>query len=92
MSLNLDKIEEVYGKSTVAKIGEDLELFSNNIMYLDSIGFKHIEDLVELYPYSFIQEEDVFKDKVNKLMDKLGVESIEKIMENTELWSDVDES
>ena len=92
MSLNLNTIEEVYGKSTIASIGEDIDLFTKNIMYLDSLGFKHIEDLVELYPYSFIQEEDVFKEKVQKLMDRLGVESIERIMENTELWGDVDES
>ena len=92
MNLSLDKIEEVYGKNTITIIKEDIDLFINNINYLKTRGFNHIEDLVELYPYSFLQEEDVFQNKVNLLMDRLGVESIEKIMENTELWSDVDES
>jgi len=92
MNFSLDHIEEVYGKSTITVIKDDLDLFINNINYLSKLGFNHVEDLVELYPYSFLQQEDIFQDKVNNLMEKLGVESVEKIMSNTELWSDVDES
>ena len=91
MSLNLDSIEEVYGQNTLLIIKDNIDTFKNNINYLESIGFYSIYDLVELYPYSFIQNEEIFCEKVNNLVNKLGVECVEKIMNNTELWGEVDE-
>lgn len=88
--MNIEKLTEIYGNSVARVIYDNIDAFTNNIKYLESKSFTNIMDLVHLYPYSFIQEEDEFIEKVDNLIEKLGVDYIEKINENYELWGDVD--
>jgi len=88
--MDIDRLTEIYGKSVARVIYDNIDAFTNNIKYLETKSFTNIMDLVGLYPYSFIQEEDEFIEKVDALIDKLGVDYIEKINNNYELWGDVD--
>ena len=88
--MDIDRLTEIYGKSIARVIYDNIDAFTNNIKYLEDKSFENIMDLVGLYPYSFIQEEDEFIEKVDALIDKLGVDYVEKINENYELWGDVD--
>lgn len=88
--MDIDRLTEIYGKSIARVIYDNIDAFTNNIKYLEDKSFDNIMDLVGLYPYSFIQEEDEFIEKVDALIDKLGVDYVEKINENYELWGDVD--
>ena len=89
--LDMDRINEIFGKSMIANIRENQEDFIKNIKYIQSLGYKDVYNLVELYPETFIQDSSVFEEKVNDLLDSLGVESFEKIDENTEIWRSLNE-
>ncbi len=91
MDLNMNRINEIFGKSMINEIKENKEEFIKNIQYVFSLGYKDVYELVELYPETFLMDPTIFKEKVNKLLDSLGVESFEKINENLELWGSLDE-
>ena len=88
--MNIDRLTEIYGESIARVIYDNIDNFTANIKYLESRGYYNVLDLVSLYPYSFIQEEDEFMEKVDTLIDKLGIDYVEKINNNYELWGDVD--
>ena len=88
--MNIDRLTEIYGESVARVIYDNIDAFTNNIKYLEERGFSNVLDLVGLYPYSFIQEEDEFIEKVDTLIDELGIDYVEKINNNYELWGDVD--
>ena len=91
MKLNLDKIEEIYGQSSIYEFYENKENVTTNINYLTSKGFKDVYDIVETYPYIFIIEPEEFKKKVSNLIEHLGVEYIEKLEEDFTLWGEIDD-
>jgi len=88
--MDVDRLTEIYGNSIVEFINDNMDTITSNIKYLESRGYTEVADLLVLYPYSFGQEEDIFKEKVDKLIDTLGVDYVEKIKNNFELWGDVD--
>ncbi len=92
MNLDMDRINEVFGKSMIFNIQANKEDFLQNIKYMQSLGYKNVEELVELYPETFLLDTTIFQEKVDLLLEKLGVESFEKIEENIELWGSINES
>ncbi len=92
MNLDMDRINEVFGKSMIFNIQANKEDFLQNIKYMQSLGYKNVEELVELYPETFLLDTTIFQEKVDLLLEKLGVESFEKIEENMELWGSINES
>ena len=92
MNLDMDRINEVFGKSMIFNIQANKEDFLQNIKYIQSLGYKNVEELVELYPETFLLDTTIFQEKVDLLLEKLGVESFEKIEENMELWGSINES
>lgn len=91
MKLDMNKIQDIFGKSSISEIKENKEEFIQNIEYVLSLGYKNVYELVERYPYTFLMDTDTFQEKVNDLLDSLGVDSFEKIDENMEIWGSLDE-
>ena len=91
MELNMNRINEIFGNSMISEIKENKEEFIKNIEYVFSLGYKDTYELVELYPETFLIDPTIFKEKVNKLLDSLGVESFEILNENLELWGSINE-
>lgn len=91
MELNMNRINEIFGNSMISEIKENKEEFIKNIEYVFSLGYKDTYELVELYPETFLIDSTIFKEKVNKLLDSLGVESFEILNENLELWGSLNE-
>ena len=91
MILDLDKIREIYGDSSIEELNDNIETLSNNMNYLIKLGFGDVYDRVSLYPYMFLIEEKTFKEKVNELIDNLGYDYIEILEEDTSLWENVNE-
>lgn len=87
----MERIQTVFGKSVIKEIHENKEDFLQNIQYMISLGYKDVYELVQLYPYTFIQEKETFQEKVSILLDTLGTESFEKIAEDTSIWGRLDE-
>ena len=91
MILDLDKIREIYGDSSIEELNDNIETLTNNMNYLFKLGFDDVYDTVSLYPYMFLIDEDIFKEKVNTLIDSLGFDYLEKLAEDTSLWESVNE-
>ena len=91
MNINFNKIQKIYGTSTIIEFQENKEELIENIKYLNKLGFDNIEDIIELFPYMFLIERENFKEKVNELIGKLGIDYLEKLNEDTSLWENVNE-
>lgn len=91
MEMDLERIQNIFGKSSISEIRNNKEDFLQNIEYMISLGYKDVYELVQLYPYTFLKENQEFREKVEELLDSLGVESFEKISEDTSIWGRLDE-
>lgn len=90
MKINFKKITEIYGNNSIYEFRDNIDDVSENINYLFKLGFKNVYDIVELYPYMFLMCEDIFKEKVNQLINKLGIEYLDILDEDTTLWGGVE--
>ena len=91
MELDMNRINEMFGDSMILEIKENKEDFVQNIKYVISLGYRDVYELVEHYPETFLLDSVTFEEKVNKLIDSLGVESFEKIEEDIGIWGSLDE-
>ena len=91
MVLNTDKLKEIYGETVLYDIKENLDSIIANINYLLSKKFKDVYDIFETYPYLFMNTQEVFQKKVDGLIERLGVEYIEKLEQNYTLWGEVND-
>lgn len=91
MILDLEKIREIYGDSSIEELNDNIESLTNNMNYLFKLGFDDVYDTVSLYPYMFLIDEETFKEKVNNLIDSLGFDYLKKLEEDTSLWENVNE-
>ncbi len=91
MNLDMDRINEIFGQGMISEIRDNKEDFIENIKFAQSIGYKDVYELVEHYPYTFLEDPIIFKEKVEKLLNSLGVESFEKIEDNIDIWGSLDE-
>ena len=91
MILDLDKVREIYGDSSIEELNDNIETLTHNMNYLIKLGFDDVYDTVSIYPYMFLIDEETFKEKVNNLIDSLGFDYIEKLAEETSLWENVNE-
>ena len=89
MKLDLDKIKEIYGEKIIYQLDDNIEELISNMKYLLHLGFDDVYDIVSLYPYMFIMDEDLFREKVDILINNLGVEYKEKLSLDTSLWEEV---
>ena len=91
MKLDLKRIEEIYGKSSIYEFKENMDEVITNLNYLLSRGFNNVYTILENNPYIFFLDTNIFEERVNNLIDKLGVEYIEKLEEDFTLWGEIDD-
>lgn len=91
MGIDIDKILEIYGNSSIYEINDNMDELKANMKYLYDKGIEDVLNIIELYPYMFLQDRNTFKEKTDNLLNKLGVDYIEKLSEDFNLWSEVDE-
>lgn len=91
MDIDLQKLSQIYGNNIIHDIEDELDNLIANIKYLKKLGFKNVEDIIELYPYVFIKDNIDFEEKVNLLIKKVGISYIELLESDTTLWGWLDE-
>lgn len=91
MNLDIERVSEIYGESIIKEISTNIETLTNNIKYLENRHIDNADEVFDLYPYAFLQDEDTFKEKIDKLILTLGIEYVEKLQEDMTLWSILDE-
>lgn len=79
MNFDLDKIIKIYGEEYINLIKENMEDVKANLKYLIEIGFYDVEDIFERYTPIFIYDNQNFKNKVKKLVKRLGFNYVELI-------------
>lgn len=91
MNFDLEAIKEIYGKNAIYEIKDHIEDVTSNMCFLSSIGFENIFDILEMNPYMFMYSPMIFKEKVNKLLDKIGFDYLEKLDNDISLWGELDD-
>ncbi len=91
MKLDIEKLKEIYGENIVVDIHENMDSLVENMNCLISYGFEDPYDIVETNPYLFLVLPETFQEKMEKLIQKLGVEFVEKLSEDMSLWSEIDD-
>ncbi len=91
MEIDLEKIREIYGNSSIYEISDNIDELKANMKYLYNLGIEDVLNVIELYPYMFLQERDIFKEKVDELINSLGDNYLEELSNDFNLWSSVDE-
>ena len=89
MKIDFEKINKIYGKDILDGLRDNLDEVNKNIKYLYEIGIECIEEVFERYAPKFICDNKEFKNKVNKLVGKLGNEYVEILGENEDYWSEL---
>ena len=89
MKIDFEKINKIYGKDILDGLRDNLDEVNKNIKYLYEIGIECIEEVFERYAPIFIFDNKEFKNKVNKLVGKLGNEYVEILGENEDYWSEL---
>lgn len=78
-SVDFDKISEIYGEEVLREMQENMDEVIKNVNYMYMLEFNDVEDMFEREILLFLYDHDTFKDKLNKLIYKLGLNYVEKI-------------
>lgn len=89
MNIDFSNIMEVYGSDVLNSCKENVEDFVKNINYLSKLGFSSVEDIVERFPFLFLNEHSVFVAKINSLVKKLGINYIAILEDDMSYWEDL---
>lgn len=89
MNINFDKIEEIYGNEMLNLVKENIDSVIKNINYFIFLGFNDIEDIFERYPEIFIEFPHQFKNKINLLIKKIGINYVDKIEDDLSLLEEL---
>lgn len=89
MDINYNKISEIYGKSMLENIKENFDIVTNNIRYLIKLNFTDVEDIFERYVPIFLNDEEIFKNKINELIKKIGINYVEEIENNLDILEEL---
>ena len=90
MEINLEKLEEIYGKSLVKEMHDDIENLIENMKYLDKLEFDDIYDIIEINPYLFFIDNNEFIKRINNLITSLGIEYLQILAEDTSYWGNIE--
>ena len=90
MEINLEKLEEIYGKSLVKEMRDDIENLIENMKYLDKLEFDDIYDVIEVNPYLFLIDNNEFIKRINNLITSLGIEYLQILAEDTSYWGNIE--
>lgn len=90
MEIDLEKLEEIYGKSLVKEMHDDIENLIENMKYLNKLEFNDIYDIIEINPYLFLIDNNEFIKRINDLITSLGIEYLQILAEDTSYWGKIE--
>lgn len=89
MNINFGKIREIYGQDALVACNDNLDELVKNINYLIKLGFSDYEDIIERFPYAFLEEHDIVKEKIDTLISKLGMDYLNILGEDMSYWEEL---
>lgn len=79
MSIDFNKIIDNYGENLVEMIKDNINDVTENINYLIKLNINDIEDIFERYTFIFLDNPSSFKEKMDKLILRIGDDYNENI-------------
>ena len=89
MDIDFSKVREIYGDDALVACNDNLDDLVANINYLIKLGFSDYADIIERFPLAFVDDHEVVKEKVNKLVERLGNNYLEILGEDMSLWEEL---
>ncbi len=89
MNINFDHIREIYGEDALKVCFDNIEYLAQNINYLIQLGFDNYEEIVERYPLAFVEEAEIVKQRLDKLIIRLGSNYLEILNEDMGLFEEL---
>lgn len=86
INIDFDKINKIYGIETLNNIKENINEVNKNISYMYKLGFTDIEDIFERETLLFICDNKEFKNKIDKLIRRLGATYVNDIENDIPCW------
>ena len=81
MNIDIEKIEQIYGNEILKQVIENKEDIEKNINYMLKFEFDDVESIFERMTPLFITDSKTFKNKMNKLIKKIGPDYV-NVIEN----------
>ena len=72
MNIDFNKIYEIYDEDLIEALEQNKENVKKNIEYFKVIGFEDFEDIFERVAPLFVNDNEIFKQKINSLVKKIG--------------------
>ena len=72
MNIDFNIISDTYGEDILNVIKDNMDVVTENINYLVKLNFSDVIDIFERYTLLFIDSPSSFKEKIDKLILKLG--------------------
>lgn len=91
MNIDTSKIKEIYGESILNNLSDEYIYgdFINNVKYLVNLKLNDVNEIVESHFPIFLTDKETFKNKVDKLINKLGNNYIEILDEDSGIWEEL---
>jgi len=89
MYINYNKISEIYGQEMLKSIKENFDTVVDNIKYLVVLQFTDVEDIFERFVPIFLNDNKIFKEKINSLIKKIGPNYVAEIENDLELLGEL---
>lgn len=89
MKIDIENLAYLYGEELIKNIKDNITDINKNINYLKKFKIENIEEVFNLYPQIFICSPEEFKTSFNKLVSYLGVDYLEKLEMNMDLWGNL---
>lgn len=90
INIDFDKINKIYGIETLNNIKENINEVNKNISYMYKLGFTDIEDIFERETLLFICDNKEFKNKIDKLIRRLGATYVNDIENDISLLEELE--
>lgn len=89
MDIDFGKIRELYGEDALITCKENIDYLVENINYLIKLGFDNYVEIIERFPLAFIEDPHIVKERINKLIQRLGIEYLDILNEDVSLFEEL---
>lgn len=89
MNIDFGKIREIYGEDALVACNDNLDELVKNINYLIKLGFDDYGDIIERFPLAFVEDHEIVKERIDKLVTRLGDNYLDKLGEDMGLWEEL---
>lgn len=89
MKIDFRKIKEIYGEDVLVACNENIDELVKNINYLIKLGFDDYEEIIERFAPAFLEDYEIVKERIDKLIERLGFDYINILSEDMGLWEEL---